>query len=51
MPSFIETSALPPDPNTIPTAPRTIMNGITRFTAANGTAPTKLEMKKPSTIP
>ena len=50
-PRYFAVSALPPVPIIKPTPPRIIRKGITRFTAAKGSFPTKFEIKKPSTTP
>ena len=50
-PMVLATSALPPVPNMKPIPPNTMMKGITRFTAAKGVLPTKLDTNSPSTTP
>ena len=45
----LDTSALPPVPNMKPTELRSISTGMVKLTAANGTLPTKLDTKNPST--
>ena len=46
----METTALPPVPAMNPMVPTPISTGITRFRAAKGVFPTKLDTKKPSTM-
>ena len=50
-PSVFATNALPPVPIINPNAPNIIKNGQTKFTAANGVFPTKLDTNVPSTTP
>ena len=50
-PSSLDTSAVPPVPIIKPMPPRIITKGITRFTAAKGVLPTKLDTNRPSTTP
>ena len=51
VPMVREISALPPAPNIKPREPSTIKNGYMKLTAAKGVFPTKLDTKKPSTMP
>ena len=49
-PRVMDTTALPPVPAMNPMVPTPISTGITRFSAAKGVFPTKLDTKNPSTI-
>lgn len=49
-PRVLATIAPPPVPSMVPNTPTPISKGMTRFTAANAVVPTKLEMKRPSTM-
>ncbi len=48
-PIVLATIALPPVPTMKPRVPRIIMTGYTRFRAAKGVLPTKLDTNRPST--
>lgn len=50
-PSSLDTRAVPPVPIMKPMPPRIITKGMTKFTAAKGVLPTKLETNRPSTTP